>query len=71
MTPPFRKARSKVFFPVPDNWEPNPEEKAWLEEIEALTEDEENQLARFDAGTMADVDIWDEETETWVRGDKL
>jgi hypothetical protein len=44
---PFKKARSLCWFPVPDDWVPSPEERLWLEELEALTDDEIRQLDRF------------------------
>jgi hypothetical protein len=47
VTLPFERARKLVYFPVPDAWVPSPEERLWLEELEALTDDEIRQLDRF------------------------
>jgi hypothetical protein len=44
---PFERARKLVWFPVPDDWVPSPEERLWLEELEALTDDEIRELDRF------------------------
>ncbi len=44
----IRKALRRVHFPVPDDWVPNPlDEKLWLEDLGALTPEEQRQLDRF------------------------
>lgn len=68
---PFKRARSLVYYPVPPDWVPSPEEKVWLTEVEDLTEEERNQLARFDAGTPSDWKVWDDKRQTWVPGNKV
>lgn len=54
----FERARRLVFFPVPDDWEPDPfGETPWLEELEALTSDEQRQVDRFGWGPDDELDI--------------
>lgn len=48
-----RVRRDLVHFPVPDDWVPNEEERAWLEELDALTPDEIRSLDRFSPGLGA------------------
>lgn len=43
-----RVRRELVHYPVPDDWVPDPfGEKLWLEELEALTDEERRNLDRF------------------------
>lgn len=42
-----RVFKQLTFFPVDDDWTPSLEEKAWLEELDALTPDEIRSLDRF------------------------
>ncbi len=44
---PFAKARALCYFPVPSDWVPSPDERLWLEELEALTDDQIRELDRF------------------------
>lgn len=55
--PPFEKARRLAGLEVPDNWQPSPEERLWLEELEALTDDEIESLERY---TQPPVDVLEE-----------
>lgn len=42
-----RVRRDLVFYPVPDGWSPDLVEKAWLEEVDALTPEQIRQMDRF------------------------
>lgn len=68
-----RVRRELVFFPVPDDWVPSPEERLWLEELDALTPEQIRELDRFSPpADGAGMEVFDEETGEWkpLRRDK-
>lgn len=73
MQKPWQKALKRVFVPEAENdptWQPDPESKLWLDEVAALTDEDVEQLERFEVPPLSQMKVWDEKRQTWVRADK-